>query len=68
MTLALAAIGLTLLQIQLLVGFGRNKSLRGLSYRVGISEIILVPLPKRLCICGWNLLHIVTKRDKLTRN
>jgi hypothetical protein len=39
------------LQIQLLVGFGWNKAscrpLHGLSYRMGVSEIILVPLPKR---------------------
>src|SRR6266478_1423581 len=34
----------------------------------GISEIILVPLPKRLCIRGRNLLHIVAKRGKLTSN
>ena len=42
------------LQIQLLVGFGWNKAscrpLHGLSYRMGISEIILVPLPKRLSV------------------
>ena len=60
------------LQIQLLVGFGWNKAscrpLHGLSYRMGVSEIILVPLPKRLCIRGRNLLHIVTKRGKLTSN
>src|SRR5262249_49742047 len=60
------------LQIQLLVGFGWNKAscrpLHGLSYRMGISEIILVPLPKRLCIGGRNLLHIVTKPGKLTSN
>ena len=44
------------LQIQLLVGFGWNKAscrpLHGLSYRMSISEIILVPLPKRLCTCS----------------
>src|SRR5262245_18406921 len=40
----------------------------GLSYRMGVSEIILVPLPKRLCIRGRNLLPIVTKRGKLTSN
>jgi hypothetical protein len=60
------------LQIQLLVGFGWNEAscrpLHGLSNRVGISEIILVPLPKRLRIRGWNLPHIVTKRGKLTSN
>src|ERR1700693_4379594 len=40
------------LQIQLLVGFGWNKACRRplyrLSYGMGISEIILVPLPKGL--------------------
>ena len=35
---------------------------------MGISEIILVPLPKRLRIRGWNLLHIVAERGKFTRN
>src|SRR5262249_9768316 len=60
------------LQIQLLLGLGWNKAscrpLHGLSYRMGISEIILVPLPKRLCIRGRNLLHIVAKLGKLTSN
>jgi len=40
------------LQIQLLVTLGWNKACRrplhGLGYRMGISEIILVPLPKGL--------------------
>jgi hypothetical protein len=35
---------------------------------MGISEIILVPLPKRLRIRGWNLLHIVAERGKFTGN
>ena len=39
------------LQIQLIVGLGWNKAsggpLHGLGYGLGISEIILVPLPKR---------------------
>jgi hypothetical protein len=39
------------LQIQLLVGLGWNKACRRplhrLGHRMGISEIILVPLPKR---------------------
>ena len=60
------------LKIQLLVGFGWNKAscwpLHRLRYSMGISEIILVPLPKRLRIRGRNLLHIVTKRGKLTSN
>src|SRR5262249_57441683 len=42
------------------------RPLHGLSYRMGVSEIILVPLPKRLCIRGRNLLHIVTKPGNLT--
>ena len=58
------------LQIQLLVGFNWNepgrRTLHGLGYGVSISEIILVPLPKRLRICRRNLLHIVAKRGKLT--
>jgi hypothetical protein len=56
------------LQIQLLVGFGGNKAsrrpLHRLGYGVGISEIILVPLPKRLRICGRHLFHIVAQRGK----
>ena len=60
------------LQIQLLVGLGGNKTsrrpLHRLGYRMGISEIILVPLPKRLGIHGWNLLHIVAKPGKLPSN
>jgi hypothetical protein len=42
------------LQIQLFVGLGRHKTCRGalysLGYGVGTSKVILVPLPKRLCI------------------
>ena len=49
------------LQIQLLVGLGWNKAsyrpLHGFGYRMGISKIVLVPLPKRLCIGRWNLLR-----------
>jgi hypothetical protein len=45
------------LQIQLFVGFGWNKACRRplyrLSYGMGISEIILVPLPKGLCVPRW---------------
>ena len=58
------------LQIQLLVGLGWNKAscwpLHGLGLGMGISEIILVPVPKRLCIRGRNLLHIVAKLGQLT--
>ena len=36
----------------------------GLSYRMGVSEIILVPLPKRLRICGRHLFHIVAQLGK----
>jgi hypothetical protein len=36
--------------------------------RMSISEIIFVPLPKRLRIRGRNLLHIVAKRGKLASN
>ena len=58
------------LQIQLLVGLGWNKAscwpLHGFGHGMGISEIILVPLPKRLCIRGRNLLHSVAKLGKLT--
>ena len=50
---------------RLLVGFGWNETsrwpLNRLGYSMGISEIILVPLPKRLRIRGRNPLHIVTK-------
>jgi hypothetical protein len=35
---------------------------------MSISEIIFVPLPKRLRIRGRNLLHIVAKRGKLASN
>ena len=60
------------LQIQLLIGLGWNKACRRplhrLGYAVGISEIILVPLPKRLRIRGRNLLHIVAERGKFTSN
>ena len=49
------------LQIQLFVGFGWNKACRRplyrLSYGMGISEIILVPLPKRLCVRRRHLLQ-----------
>ena len=58
------------LQIQLLIGLGWNKACRRplhrLGYAIGISEIILVPLPKRLRIRGRNLLHIVAERGKFT--
>ena len=60
------------LQIQLLVGLGWNKACRrplhGLGHGMGISEIILVPLPKRLRIRGRDLLHIVAKHGKLASN
>ena len=60
------------LQIQLLVGFGGNEAgrrpLHGLGHGMSISEVILVPLPKRLCIRGRNLLHIMAKRGKLASN
>ena len=48
------------LQIQLLVGLGWNKACRrplySLGYGMGISEIILLPLPKGLRIRWRNLL------------
>ena len=51
------------LQIQLIVGLGWNKAsggpLHGLGYGLGISEIILVPLPKRLRIRRRHLPHVV---------
>ena len=60
------------LQIELLIAFGRNKarrrSLHGLGHSECISEVILVPLPKRLRICRRNLLHIMAKRRKLPSN
>ena len=60
------------LQIQLFVGFGWNKACRRplyrLSYGMGISEIILVPLPKGLCVRGRYLLHVVAQRGKLPSN
>jgi hypothetical protein len=60
------------LQIQLFVGLGWNKACRrplhGLGYGMGISEIILVPLSKRLRIRRRNLLHLVAKRGKLASN
>src|SRR5215831_21391935 len=60
------------LQIQLLVGFGGNEAgrrpLHSLGHGMSISEVILVPLPKRLCIRGRNLLHIMAKRGKLASN
>src|SRR5262249_37771406 len=42
--------------------------LHSLGHGMSISEVILVPLPKRLCIRGRNLLHIVAKRGKLASN
>jgi hypothetical protein len=60
------------LQIQLLIGLGWNKACRRplhrLGYAMGISEIILVPLPKRLRIRRRHLLHIVAERGKFTSN
>src|ERR1700750_2521756 len=60
------------LQIQLLVGFGGNEAgrrpLHSLGHGMSISEVILLPLPKRLCIRGRNLLHIMAKRGKLASN
>jgi hypothetical protein len=60
------------LQIQLLIGLGWNKACRRplhrFGYAMGISEIILVPLPKGLCVRGRHLLHIVTERGKFTSN
>ena len=60
------------LQIQLFVALGWNKACRRplhrLGYAMGISEIILVPLPKRLRIRGRNLLHIVAEHGKLASN
>jgi hypothetical protein len=60
------------LQIQLFVGFNWNepgrRTLHGVGYSMSIPEIILVSLPERLRIRGWNLLHIVAKRGKLTSN
>ena len=51
------------LQIQLLIGLGWNKACRRplhrLGYAMGISEVILVPLPKGLCVRGWHLFHVV---------
>jgi hypothetical protein len=53
------------LQIQLLVGLGWNKAWRrplySLGYGMGISEIILLPLPKGLRIRWRNLLHIMAE-------
>ena len=60
------------LQIQLFVGLGWNKACRrplhGLGHRKSISEIIFLPLPKRLRIRGRDLLHIVAKHGKLARS
>src|SRR6516165_12041385 len=60
------------LQIELLIGLGWNKaccrSLHGLGHSECISEVILVPLPKRLRICRRNLLHIMAKHRKLPSN
>src|SRR5215469_14123431 len=60
------------LQIQLFVGLGwhkaRRRPLHGFGYSMGIPKIILVPLPKWFCIGRRHLLHIVTKRGKLTSN
>src|SRR6202051_1561591 len=60
------------LQIQLLGGLGWNKAsrwpLHSLGYRMGLSEIILVHLPKRLRIRGRKLPHVVTARGKVARN
>jgi hypothetical protein len=60
------------LEIELFVGFGWNKARRRplyrLSYGMGISEIILVPLPKGLCVRGRYLLHVVAQRGKLASN
>jgi hypothetical protein len=57
------------LQIQLLVSLGWNKAccrpLHGLGHRKSISEIIFLRLPKRFCIRGRNLLHIVAQCGQL---
>jgi hypothetical protein len=42
--------------------------LHGFGYSMGISKIILVPLPKWFCIGRRHLLHVVAKRGKLTSN
>src|SRR5262249_25024529 len=44
------------------------RPLHSLGHGMSISEVILVPLPKRLCIRGRNLLHIMAKRGKLASN
>src|SRR3981081_863185 len=58
------------LQIQLFICFNwdepRRRSLHCLGYGMGISEVILVSLSKRLSICRRDLLHIVAKRCKLS--
>jgi hypothetical protein len=45
-----------------------RRALHRLGHGMSVSEVILVPLPKRLCIRGRNLLHIVAKRGKLASN
>src|SRR5271155_4097762 len=35
---------------------------------MGISEVILVPLPKGLCVRGWHLFHVVAYRRKFASN
>jgi hypothetical protein len=42
-----------------------RRTLHGLGYGMDNSEIILVALPKGLCIRGRDLLRIVAKRGKL---
>src|SRR5215472_9901594 len=60
------------LQIQLIVGFDWYeaccRSLDSFSHGVGVAKIILVSLSKRLGIADGDLLHIVTKRGKVTSN
>jgi len=60
------------LQIQLFVGLGWNKACRrplhGLGYGMGVSEIILVPLPKRLCICQCRIKFPQMCRSKIPQS
>ncbi len=60
------------LQVQLIVGLHRNAACRwplyGFRDRVGVSEVVLVALTKRLGISWRHLLYFVTERDQLSGN
>jgi hypothetical protein len=57
------------LQVKLIVSLYRNaarrRAMNGLRNRVGVSEVVLVALSKRLGISRRNLFDLVTERHQL---